>query len=49
MQGQRVVFSFQDGKAHDLAEQFNSNAQVPVADYVAVLKALRGRMYQAKQ
>ena len=47
-QGQQIVFTFKNGKAHALVNDFNRGAQVPVADYVSTLKSLRGKMYQAK-
>lgn len=46
--GQRVVFTFPGSAAFHLANQFNDNTSAPIADFVETLKALRGRMYDAK-
>lgn len=46
--GNRVIFSFPNDAVWDLVDEFNCNSPVPIADFVSVLKALRGRMYDAR-
>lgn len=46
--GNRIVFSFPSNDAWDFVDAFNCNEPVHVADYVSTLKALRGKMYDAR-
>jgi len=46
----RVVFTFEaNDQLYRLMNFFNGNASVPVADYVTVIKTLRGKMLTAKE
>ena len=46
----RVVFTFEaNDQLYRLMNLFNGNASVPVADYVTVIKTLRGKMLTAKE
>jgi hypothetical protein len=46
----RVVFTFEtDDKLYHLMNLFNGNVNVPVADFVTIVKTLRGKMLTAKE
>ena len=46
----RVVFTFEaNDQLYRLMNLFNGNANVPVADYVTVIKTLRGKMLTVKE
>lgn len=46
----RVVFTFPaEEKIYRLMNLFNSNVDVPVADFVTAVKTLRGKMLTAKE
>jgi hypothetical protein len=45
----RVVFSFPaNDELYKLANAFNSNVPVPIADYISTFKTLKARMFSAK-
>jgi Domain of unknown function (DUF5659) len=45
----RIIFVFPiSDRLYELAHAYNSNALVPVADFVTALKSLRGRMLTAR-
>ena len=46
----RVVFTFEaNDQLYCLMDLFNGNVNVPVADFVTVIKTLRGKMLTAKE
>jgi hypothetical protein len=46
----KVVFTFEaDDRVYKLMNLFNSNVDVPVADFVTTVKTLRGKMLTAKE
>jgi len=46
----KVVFSFEAADVlYRLMNDFNSNEDVPVADYTTAIKTLRGKMLTAKE
>jgi hypothetical protein len=46
----RVVFTFPaEDKVYRLMNLFNSNVDIPVADFVTTVKTLRGKMLTAKE
>ena len=46
----RVVFTFEtDDKLYRLMNLFNGNTHVPVADFVTIVKTLRGKMLTVKE
>ena len=47
--GKRVVFAFPlDKHLELLLNTFSSNASVPIADFIAILKQLKARMHAAR-
>jgi hypothetical protein len=50
LQNGKVVFTFESTDSlYRLMNDFNSNEDVPVADYTTAIKALRGKMLTAKE
>ena len=50
IKGNKVAFLFEPSdKLYRLMSEFNSNTDVPIADYVTCLKVLRGRMLTLKE
>lgn len=50
IKGNKVAFSFEPtDRLYRIMADFNSNAEVPVADYATILKTLKGKMLSLKE
>jgi len=50
IKGNKVAFTFEPtDRLYRLMADFNSNVDVPVADYATAIKALKGKMLSAKE
>ncbi len=46
----KIIFAFEaDDRVYFLMNLFSSNTDVPVADFVPIIKSLRGKMLTAKE